>query len=257
MGWDWNPVSWLHDAESAADSVGHDIDKIWHWVEAEAVRLGNKLNEGINDIGGYADSRIDSAWDQIKEIARDIGVPIGLVAGDVSNTFHWLEKDVHNWINDALRDLDRSGSWLWNEIKKGVHDAEKLGDSGIQWFDKHILDPAIHDLHVALHDVEKGWDAGLKDFEKDVVKPIERDVDKAWADAVKAVRWIDHAGYDAVKLVEQCWDFLEMIANHPVEEAQKATKEWLKYQTTAAGSSVATEAQAYYGRIVDAFEAVL
>ena len=88
----------------------------------------------------------------------------------------------------------------------------------------------------------------------DVILKAEHDAMKAWSDADKALYWVEHAGYDAVKLVEQCWDFLEAVANHPAAAADKAIKAWASAQTVQKAEETGAVAASYADDLISSVE---
>jgi hypothetical protein len=249
MGFNWNPISWLKDATDEADKIGHDLAKIWSWVEREVIKLGDDISGGINDVYNYTDTQLTLLGGAVDALYRDVSKDAGKVGGDITKFIKDGERDIRGWVDDAVHDIEKVGGSLWHDIQAGIRDAERWSDSGLSWFYHHIVLPGEHDLHREIDEVGHELTKVGDELWHDVILKAAHDAEEAYHDAQKALYWIDHAGYDAVRLVEESWDWLERFARNPLESLEGLPKAVVEQMDTSWAKTAAAETTSIWGPI--------
>ena len=232
----WNPLSWVKSALGSAGKIASDIKNWVTKVVREAVdTIDKELRLGLN----LAHKDLNDVWGGVEKLAREVERITDAAGGRIAKVFDSVEHDITTAVKAAVSGLTRAGSIIWDHADNLFHDAERDAKADVSWAEKHVIDPAVHDLEHGLTDAEKAAKAAVNDLYHDFVLKALHDADKAWAKAESIGTWLDHSGYDAVKLVESCWDFLESVANHPANAAKKAITEWEKDLSVKGAQSTA------------------
>jgi hypothetical protein len=239
LGFDWDPLSWASSAEKEAGKI---LKTIVSWVVKEAVKLGNLIQNDVVDVYhslstdfGVLTSEVTYLFSQL---GSDVGVGVKFIRKLISDAVSAAERA----LRDVISGIDTFAHDVYRDADNWYHDALHWAAADERWWWDHVIEPAIHAVEAGGKDVEKYLDAWWQTIDRDVIRPIEHDAAEGLNDAVKALYWIDHAGYDAVKLVEEAAGWLVAFAEHPLSEleslpaglAKLITQGWI--EQTAAGT---------------------
>ncbi len=212
MSW-WNPVDWAKDALHDATDVEKVVAK---WVIAEGVKLGNlvaqyslDMVEDIRDWELFAGIEIERLRQRIDAVV-DAAESVGAAALEAA------ESELRSWVWDVVHEVEAGWDWTYH----------------------HVITPAIDDLYGDIERVEADGIEAWHVFLADVWRPAMADMHEAERLAERAESWIEHAGLDAVRLVEHAADWLELFAEYPIksfeglpdEVRELVTLPWAKSQ---------------------------
>jgi hypothetical protein len=188
------------------------------WILKQLVKLGSLIGNDITKVYGYLGSRLGGIENTISQLAGQVNNLVAEGGSDVVNTVENVGNTVNNWaalldpyIADALSQFAKDViTPLRNDVKS--------------------LDPGLY------NSVSSEWDH----FKKYDLPGLKKDIADAKADAHKAVSFIDHSALDAIHLIDECWDWLEHLARHPVKEIE-AIPAGLKAALPSAWTETAAE----------------
>lgn len=254
FGIDWNPISWVKSALGLASKVPGDIKR---WVVSVVRSAVDTLDKVVKAGLNLVHKDINDVWGGVQSLKREVNRLLDAAGGKIAKVFEDVEHDIDAAVKDSVHGLTTLVDGVQRDADNWYHDAVNFASSAITKFHKDVIDPIVHDLEVSIKDVGKEAEKAADAVYHDVILKLTHDVDKAWTDADKALYWVEHAGYDAVKLVEQSWDILEALSHHPVHELDEALKAWIADFTAERGEKLSEDVSPYYDRVVDAFEDVL
>ena len=220
MGFDWNPESWIKDAFHDAAGLPKDFSDLWHWVVNEDVKLGSEITTLASDAWNNLHSVVVWVDGKVHLIDDAIWRGLGKVGGDITGIYHWIINQVTGLIKAAEAKASRLVSIAWAHADNLYHDLLRTANALIRAFYHKVFLPAFDGVRTAIRDAVKETERAADLLYHDVLLKAAHDAEKAYAEAVRVARWVDHAGYDAVKLVEKSWDWLEAFAAHPFHELE-------------------------------------
>ncbi len=255
LGFDWDPLSWASSAEHEAGKI---IKTIVSWVVKEAVKLGNLIQNDVVSVyntlttfAGVIGSEVEYLYSQL---GSDVGVGVKFIKRLISDAVNAAETG----LRDLISGIDSFARRIYHDAENWYHDALSWAAADERWWWDHVIEPAINDAKGIGKDVYKYLDGWWQTIDRDVIRPIEHDAAEGLNDAVKALYWIDHAGYDAVKLVEEAAGWLVAFAEHPLSEleslpaglAKLITQGWIE-QTAAGTPSLFEELAAEVEKVIE------
>jgi len=256
--WDWNPLSWASKAEAdAAKDLEKAYKSLWRWVVNECTKLGNLVQTDITDVYSNMFTLVRSVDGNITDIWAAVYRLGGSVKGDVSGFVKAVVHDVESEFDSAVKGAESLTWSVWRTADGWYHDALRTAEGDVEAFYHKVIVPLARNISHDITNAEKEADKIAEAVYHDVLLKIAHDAEEGYAEAVKAVYWIDHTGYDAVRLVEECWDFLEAIALHPVTLARRGVKDWERSITVSGLEGIASGSQPLYAHVVKSIEDVL
>jgi hypothetical protein len=250
-GFNWDPLSWIEDAGRAVTGLTKPVQR---WVIKEVKAAGDLLEKDIQDVAHVAHRDVADVFGDLEALERRVERIVVSAGGDVGEAISAVVHESEVLASSVISGLKRLIDTTWAHADNLYHDALKSAEGDVAWAEKHVIDPGLHDLHVAVTDAEKAAEKAADATYHDLIKPIEHDAAEALARVVNIGSWIDHSAYDAVKLVEGAAEFLEAVAAHPAAAAQKAIAEWEAGLTLDKAVDTASVANTYANRLVKSME---
>ena len=149
---DWNPISWVKDAVNGATGIAKNIR---NWVISEVKKAGDILDKEVRAVANLAHKDINNVFGDLTKLEKKVDRIVVSAGGDIGKALGTLEHLIVIGVNDATRGLRGVIDGTWHQALNWYHDALKAASSDVAWAEKHVIDPAIHDLEVGLKDVEK------------------------------------------------------------------------------------------------------
>jgi hypothetical protein len=252
-GFNWDPISWVEDAGRAVDGLTKPVQR---WVIKEVKKAGDLLEKDIRDVASVAHRDVNDVFGDVEMLTREVKRITLTAGGDIGKALDSVGHAVTSAVTEVEHFAQKIVNETWAHADSLYKDAERFTDTSINWAIKHVIDPAIHDAETTAKDVEKAVEKTVEAVYHDVILKVSHDAMTAWNDADKALYWIDHSGYDAVKLVEQCWDFLESVASHPASAAERVIRDWSQDLTVKSAEDTAAVAETYAAQLVANMESL-
>jgi len=256
LWWNWNPISWISDAENTASGFARDLEDLWKWVIKETVKLGDEIWDDYTSIYTLVLTLVDMLVREVGLIWGAIERHVGSIGGDLGKLYQWILNEIAAGVKDAEHLGEHLFSVAYDDALNWFHDAERFSWKVADWLEAHVIRPAVHDLEVAVRDAEREAVRLAEELYHDVILKALHDAEKAWAEAVRVGRWLDLVGYDAVKLVERCWDFLEWVAAHPAAALETIPRLVERELSPGWAIGAAEEAEKSFAKMVEAVEGV-
>jgi hypothetical protein len=240
----WNPVSWAEDAWNGIAGVSQDVGKwVIKYVKEAINDVESDLNDWVADLGGI----LTDAEILLDEAFADAVTAVDWISAEGSHLLDDATSAAEGLVSSAVADLESAGG----AIKSGA-------EAVVAGFERDVLDPAISGVETAIDSVESGLsrtidsvadnlyglassvadrfanaytdiehyaDEGVATLERDVVDPIASDLSALEALAVTTASDAWHDTVAAVRLVEECADWLEMFALHALSDIENLPAE--------------------------------
>jgi hypothetical protein len=220
---DWNPVSWAKSAWS--DITGVIWNPIKTWVIKVVVKAAGLIENDIDKVRTGLHAATVDLKRELGTLSGEVDKVAGVVGGDVAGGLDALYKEAASLVDAALGPVEAEVDRLAKDGENLAEDALHATDEAINYFWDHVVQPALTELRSLVDDAARAADKAWDDFDRDVLPALRHDVADALNAAHAATSFIDHSALDAIHLIDECWDWLEVLARNPMHEIEALPEE--------------------------------
>jgi hypothetical protein len=213
-GIDWNPISWI---TSALHGVKGSIRTVYRWVAKHIAQAVDIVERDLEHFEHRARGWIVNAWKEIKRLDKLVDGIINDVGGDLHHELDTIRHEAAELVDDAVDDVETDITDLEYLARSLFKTGEHYAGAAVESLWQDVVRPVIRRIERALNVVEHDVDTGFDDLKRDVIPALEHDVAEALHYATEASGWIAAGGEDALQLINECWSWLEVLAQYPID----------------------------------------